>query len=128
MRRSAAVFEFCKRLDTPIGEGGRMLSGGQRQRIGLARALYGTPRLVVLDEPNASLDDAGDRALFQAVYSLKKQGTTVVLISHRAQVMALMDRILALKQGRVAYLQVAENKQLPQNHESGETVPLLSPS
>ncbi|MDR2637387.1 MAG: type I secretion system permease/ATPase [Zoogloeaceae bacterium] len=96
------ILHFPKGYDTEIGDGGRFLSGGQRQRIGLARALYGAPRLVVLDEPNANLDDAGDRALFQAVMTLKQQGVTIVLITHRPQVMTAMDFVLLLENGRIA--------------------------
>lgn len=110
------ILRFPKGYDTEIGDGGRFLSGGQRQRIGLARALYGSPRLVVLDEPNANLDDAGDRALFQAVMALKQQGVTVVLITHRLQVMAAMDLALVLENGRIARFgkpQFAEEKPGP---------------
>lgn len=95
------ILRFPKGYDTVIGEGGYFLSGGQRQRIGLARALYGSPRLVVLDEPNANLDDAGDRALLQAVVKLKEQGVTVVLITHRMQVMSAMDLALVLEGGKI---------------------------
>ncbi|MCL2022293.1 MAG: type I secretion system permease/ATPase [Betaproteobacteria bacterium] len=110
------ILRFPKGYDTEIGDGGRFLSGGQRQRIGLARALYGSPRLVVLDEPNANLDDAGDRALFQAVMKLKQQGVTVVLITHRLQVMAAMDFVLVLENGRIKRFgkpQFAEEKPGP---------------
>lgn len=99
------ILRFPNGYDTQIGEGGSFLSGGQRQRIGLARAIYGNPRLVVLDEPNSSLDDAGDRALLMAVLALKKRGTTLVLISHRPQIMAAMDQILIMEAGRALRLE-----------------------
>ncbi|MDR1063523.1 MAG: type I secretion system permease/ATPase [Azoarcus sp.] len=99
------ILRFSRGYDTPIGVGGSFLSGGQRQRIGLARALYGNPRLVVLDEPNANLDDAGDRALLQAVIALKERGVTLVLISHRPRIMAAMDSILVMEEGRALRLE-----------------------
>ncbi|MDR3056225.1 MAG: type I secretion system permease/ATPase [Zoogloeaceae bacterium] len=95
------ILRFPKGYDTEIGEEGRILSGGQRQRIGLARALYNNPRLVVLDEPNANLDDAGDHALVNAVMALKQQGVTLVLITHRPQIMSSMDFVLMLDKGKV---------------------------
>lgn len=90
------VLQLPQGYDTLLGEGGAGLSGGQRQRIGLARALYGGPALVVLDEPNASLDEAGEAALAQAVRTLKAGGTTVVLITHRSGMLELSDRLLLL--------------------------------
>jgi len=85
--------------DTQIGEGGAMISPGQRQRIALARALYENPALVVLDEPNSNLDSEGDAALANAVANLKKNGTTVVIVTHRIALLNQFDRILALQNG-----------------------------
>jgi len=95
------ILRFPKGYDTPMGEAGGLLSGGQRQRIGLARALYGEPALVVLDEPNANLDDEGEAALVRAVQGLKAKGKTVVLISHRPGIVGVADRLLILQQGAV---------------------------
>ena len=95
------ILRFPKGYDTPMGESGGLLSGGQRQRIGLARALYGEPALVVLDEPNANLDDEGEAALVRAVQVMKAKGKTVVLISHRPGIVGVADRLLILHQGTV---------------------------
>ena len=101
--RSAGLHEMILRVpkgyDTSIGEAGGLLSGGQRQRIGLARAVYGNPRLVVLDEPNANLDDVGEAALVRAVQILKAQGSTVVLVTHRPGILAVADRVMVLSNG-----------------------------
>ena len=103
--RSAGLHEmilrFPKGYDTPIGEAGQLLSGGQRQRIGLARAVYGDPVLVVLDEPNANLDDMGEAALVRTVQELKAKGCTVFLITHRPGIVAVADRLLILRNGMV---------------------------
>jgi ATP-binding cassette subfamily C exporter for protease/lipase len=95
------ILNFPKGYDTPVGEAGGLLSGGQRQRIGLARAMFGEPELVVLDEPNANLDDEGEAALVRAVLGMKAKGKTVVLISHRQGIVSVADRLLILQQGTV---------------------------
>ena len=95
------ILRFPKGYDTTIGEAGGLLSGGQRQRLGLARAIYGHPALIVLDEPNANLDEVGEQALQRTVQSLKAMGKTVVLITHRPGAIAVADRILLLKDGQV---------------------------
>lgn len=99
----AGVHELILRLpqgyDSRISVAGGVLSGGQRQRIGLARAIYGNPRLVVLDEPNSNLDEQGEQALIVALEQLKQNGTTVVLITHKKQILRLVDKILVMADG-----------------------------
>ena len=95
------ILRFPRGYDTSMGEAGNLLSGGQRQRIGLARAMYGDPSLIVLDEPNSNLDDVGEAALVKAVQDLKQQGKTVFLITHRMSIIGVADRILVLNDGAI---------------------------
>lgn len=103
--RLAGVHELILRLpqgyDTRLGEGGGDLSGGQKQRIALARALYGSPCLIVLDEPNSNLDSLGEAALANAIVQLKALGRTVVLVTHRSAALAQADKLLVMNDGRV---------------------------
>ncbi|MBH3308624.1 type I secretion system permease/ATPase [Pseudomonas mosselii] len=87
--------------DTLLGEGGLGLSGGQRQRIGLARALYGLPALIVLDEPNSNLDEAGEQALVEAIARLREHKRTLILITHKSSLLAGLDNLLMLKGGQL---------------------------
>ena len=87
--------------DTPVGEGGMLLSAGQRQRIALARALYGNPRLVVLDEPNSNLDTKGEAALADCIRLLKAEGVTLVAITHRLPLVSAVDKVMVLMHGAI---------------------------
>jgi ATP-binding cassette, subfamily C, type I secretion system permease/ATPase len=96
------ILQLARGYDTQIGPRGAALSGGQRQRIALARALFGPIKLVVLDEPNANQDRAGEIALLQALLRLKEQGITSVIIAHRPVIIEHVDKILVIKDGRMA--------------------------
>ncbi|MGE7417332.1 type I secretion system permease/ATPase [Methylobacterium tarhaniae] len=124
----AGVHEVIQQLplgyNTDVGEGGSALSGGQRQRIGLARAIYGDPALVVLDEPNSNLDAVGEVALAGVLQALKERGTTCVLITHKANVLTLADHILVLKDGTVSKFGTRDEVLTPRaatSHPSGPT-------
>lgn len=96
------ILMLPKGYDTPVGEAGQLLSGGQRQRLALARAFYDDPLLVVLDEPNAHLDDAGEKALLKSIEGIRqKRNCTVLVISHRPSMLQACDRVLVMEHGRL---------------------------
>jgi len=103
--RAVGLHEFISSLpqgyDNPVGREGAMLSGGQRQRVGLARAIYGDPVFVVLDEPNSSLDETGDAALNATIAALKARGTTFVVMTHRTSILPVVDKMMVLRDGQV---------------------------
>ncbi|WP_462386411.1 type I secretion system permease/ATPase [Acidovorax sp. Q11] len=95
----AWITSLPRGYNTPVGDAGVMLSGGQRQRVALARALYGMPVFVVLDEPNANLDEIGNAALMSALQAFKARGTTFVVMTHLPSILAVADKLLVLQGG-----------------------------
>ena len=96
------ILQLSQGYDTNIGLDGSMLSGGQKQRVGLARAFYGEPKFIVLDEPNSSLDTQGEEALMTAISVAKEKGITTIIISHKTSILDIVDKILVMKDGMVA--------------------------
>lgn len=94
------ILSFEKGYETRIGEGGSALSAGQRQRIGLARALYGDPFLVVMDEPNANLDAEGEAAVVKAIVSVRERGGVAIVVAHRPSAISVVDKVLVMESGR----------------------------
>ena len=124
----AGVHELIGRLPegyaTWIGDTSPALSGGQRQRVALARALYGDPRLLVLDEPNSNLDHDGEQALILAIEAARRRGAAVLLITHRTAVLAAMDRVLELREGRIVPLADPESKSAGRAARALDTAPI----
>lgn len=119
--------------ETIVGFGGVRLSGGQRQRVGLARAVFGPTRLVVLDEPNANLDQVGEAALAEALRDLKARGVAVVVVGHRPSTLAQADKLLVLQNGRVAHFGHRDEvmkawSETAASEGGGETVPMWRPA
>lgn len=94
------ILHFPQGYDTRLGEAGAGLSGGQKQRLALARAMFGDPSLLVLDEPNSNLDDVGEQALVQAIHALRQRGKTIVVITHRSTVLSATTKLLLLREGQ----------------------------
>jgi len=111
--KTAGIHELILKLpngyDTMLGVGGAGLSGGQKQRIGLARAIYGDPAIVALDEPNANLDENGEASLLSAIVELKNKGTTIVIITHKQNLLANMDKILIMSDGSMQLFGTRDN-------------------
>jgi len=103
------ILRFEQGYDTQIGPSGSYLSGGQRQRVALARALYGLPKVIVLDEPNANLDEAGNQALVSAIKSAKESGSSIFLITHRPEILKIVDRVIYVNEGRVKGYETRES-------------------
>jgi len=96
------ILKLPNGYETRVGPGGANLSGGQKQRIGLARAVYGNPKIIVLDEPNSNLDDAGEYALMLALQKLKQNGSTIVFITHKRSILSLADKIALIQDGKLS--------------------------
>jgi ATP-binding cassette subfamily C protein EexD len=134
--KAAGVHEMIlkqpKGYDTHIGPSGGGLSGGQRQRIGLARAMYGNPRLIVLDEPNSNLDDAGEAALAAAIQNMKSDKATVFIISHRVSALSVTNKLIVMQNGQLAGFgptqEVMQKLQQPKQPPASPSAPRVVPA
>ena len=95
------ILSLAEGYDTLIGPSSGALSAGQRQRVGLARAIYNSPKLIILDEPNSNLDDQGERDLLSALRKMKESGSTIIVITHRTSILSIVDKLLLLKAGMI---------------------------
>lgn len=130
------ILRFPDGYDTKIGYGGMVMTGGQRQRIALARAIYGSPKFLVLDEPNANLDGAGEVALIEAIKKLKERGVTMVVIAHRPGIVKHLDKMMVLRGGAIekfgpsdevlAHLQGAGTVAAPGGNATGRLQPTMT--
>ena len=132
----AGLADFAKSLPegmhTQIGDEGAFLSGGQRQRVGIARAIYGNPKLIVLDEPNSSLDEAGEQALLNTLQAMKERRCTIIVISHRTSILPVADNILILRDGIVRLYgsrdDILAQLEAPRDTISPESVRVIGPA
>jgi ATP-binding cassette subfamily C protein EexD len=126
------ILKQPKGYDTHIGPSGGGLSGGQRQRIGLARAMYGNPRLIVLDEPNSNLDDAGEAALAAAIQNMKSDKATVFIISHRVSALSVTNKLIVMQNGQLAVFgptqEVMQKLQQPKQPPASPSAPRVVPA
>jgi ATP-binding cassette subfamily C protein len=129
------VLKMADGYNTQISEGGAKLSAGQRQRIGLARALYGAPTLVVLDEPNSNLDAEGESALIQAMASVRERGGTVIVVAHRPSAISVLDQLMMIRDGQIVAFGpkdevlkkvMARPVEVPRRLQPGQTEPMTA--
>lgn len=112
------ILRFPEGYESHVGEAGINLSGGQRQLIGLARAIYGKPVLIVLDEPDSNLDESGEKALIKAIHSLREQGSTVMVITHRPKLLTIVDRAMLIQDGKIHHVKLKKKEEPEHENES----------